>query len=167
MKTRALAAALALAAAACGAANTQTSSATTTGAELSADDLYPAPRANKPCANAARGVDFAPGSSEITPAERRNLDAWAGCLNEPTMRPATVVVNGTIDPTEPNALFRRRGEAIRDALVMRGVDARRIVVAGDGRQGPRADGAMKLDFTTSVTPRAVAPKDPAVRPAVR
>lgn len=146
-------------------ANERTSTTTTTGAyQAGGVDLYLARDGRAPCAREmSRSIDFASGSANIDPSERQQLDAWAKCLNEPAMKEAVIVVTGTVDPTEENALFRQRAQVIKDALVMRGVDPKRIMIAGDTREGPQARQDVHLEVSGRTNVQTFAPADPVVR----
>jgi len=77
-------------------------------------------------------------SSNLKPGAYREIDRTAGVLNRYPQ--TTIVVEGHTDSKGAEAynqqLSERRAQAVRDALVNRGVDARRLRVIGYGESQP-------------------------------
>jgi hypothetical protein len=95
-------------------------------------------------------IEFQPHRAQLPPAELTELDRWASCLNEPDLQHTTVVLLGKDEPNGPRGLFAARAQAVRHALILRGVDSRRLVIpptkpTEDGRTyGP---GAVRIEVT--------------------
>ena len=168
------AAALTVAAAGCGSPQTPVVSTTSTTSASVVDpagpELYPTrpPRAVTNCGDDLRqNVDFVPRSAAIDNSDLPDLDRWAGCLNEPEMQHTTVVLLGGQSVNEPENLFVERATRVRNALVARGVDARRIVV---GTHNASRDGTpfagntgVRLEITHRQQLREFVPPDTGVR----
>ena len=89
-------------------------------------DRSPAPRG---CPDEANGtVEFQVDSTEMKPSESRALDLWAGCLAFPEMQHTTVVI-AKPEGFGDQALYQQRAIALKAALVARGVEISRIVIA--------------------------------------
>jgi len=77
-------------------------------------------------------------SSNLKPGAYREIDRTAGVLNRYPQ--TTILVEGHTDSKGAEAynqqLSERRAQAVRDALVNRGVDARRLRVIGYGESQP-------------------------------
>jgi hypothetical protein len=118
-------------------------------------------------ADLRENVDFAPRAVEIAPSELPDIDRWARCLNQPELQHATVVLVGGDVAAEPQPLFVQRAQRIRDALVARGVDPRRVVIgaANAAREGGRNAAAtgVRVEVTNSQTLRGFVPPDTGVR----
>lgn len=92
-------------------------------------------------ATAMRGVEFEPGSAQLTVAAQRQLDTVAAQL---AARPPQLlaIVGHTDDAGTPEsnlALSLQRAEAVRAHLVDRGIPALRLQVKGAGAGEPLAD----------------------------
>ncbi len=86
-------------------------------------------------------VTFAVDSTTISPSFRAALDNVASSMNQ---YPQSLIdVMGHTDSTGSDAynldLSKRRAEAVKDYLVMRGVSSARIATIGYGEQYPIAD----------------------------
>lgn len=83
---------------------------------------------------------FAPGSSTLAPEALANLDRVVAFVNEDPVAP--VRIEGHTDSRGSanlnQVLSQRRADAVRDALVARGVDASRITTVGLGAASPVA-----------------------------
>ena len=91
------------------------------------------------------GLDFETGSAALTPGSAASLDLAAQAL---AARPElSIMIVGHSDnkgSLEDNiALSRRRAEAVREALIERGVDAGRIAAHGAGFLAPVASNASE------------------------
>ncbi len=89
-------------------------------------------------------IQFATASAEIQPDSRELLDAVARAAAN---CPGTLRIEGHTD-NEGDAAFnmllsRRRAEAVRDALVVRGFPADRLTVEGVGDRRPAADNSSE------------------------
>ena len=87
------------------------------------------------------GIVFKTGKSTIEPASEANLmDAFNALKDNPAI---AVEIRGYTDNVGKIAgnkkLSLRRAEAVRSWLVMKGIDSRRIAVAGYGPENPIAD----------------------------
>ena len=167
-------------AAASGCARTQpppvVSTTTTTSAEVvdpMGPQLYPRQqRAVTKCGDDLRqNVDFLPRSAAIDRTDMPDIDRWAGCLNEPEMQHATVVLLGGQSVNEPENLFVERASRVRNALIARGVDARRIVI---GTHNASRDGTpfagntgVRIELTHRQQLREFVPPDTGVRDTIR
>jgi len=85
---------------------------------------------------------FPSGQSELTPIARQNLDRVADAIaQQPSNTP--ISVEGYTDAqgsTEQNQrLSQKRAQAVADHLISRGVDQKRVSVAGRGEAAPVAD----------------------------
>lgn len=92
-----------------------------------------------------RGVDFEPGSAAVTAGSAASLDRVARAL---AARPElSVLVVGHSDNQGPLAdnvtLSRRRAEAVRAALIERGIDGARLEAQGAGFLAPVASNASE------------------------
>lgn len=92
-----------------------------------------------------QSIDFEPGSAALTAGSAASLDVAAKAL---AARPElSVMVVGHSDnegSLESNiALSRRRAEAVREALVARGIDAARLDARGAGFLAPVASNASE------------------------
>lgn len=89
-------------------------------------------------------VNFATGSSDVPPGAQPLLDAAARALAAQSAD-ARIVINGHTDnrglPEANLALSVQRAEAVRAALVARGVPAERLAAAGHGDRQPVASNA--------------------------
>jgi outer membrane protein OmpA-like peptidoglycan-associated protein/Mg-chelatase subunit ChlD len=88
-------------------------------------------------------VQFERDRADITQASRRSIDNVVALMKAiPTLtievRGHTDSTNGTGDPDHNAKLSQRRAEAVRDALVKRGIDAARITAVGFGDSRPVA-----------------------------
>ena len=90
-------------------------------------------------------VSFATGRYDIRPELRPILDRFAQTLNQHSV--TTVQIVGHTDSTGSDAvnnpLSVNRASSVRDYLVSRGVDARRIAIDGRGSREPIADNATE------------------------
>ena len=168
---------LALAAvSACASRQTPVSTTTTTTAQLAepaGPQLYPRrQRVVTKCGeDLHENVDFLPRSAAIDRADMPDLDRWAGCLNEPEMQHATVVLLGGQSVSEPENLFVERATRVRNALIARGVEARRIVI---GTHNASRDGTpfagntgVRIELTHIQELREFVPPDTGVRDTIR
>lgn len=165
-------------AAASGCATTQeprVSTTTTTGAEVvdpQGPQLYPrAQRVVTKCGDDLRqNVDFLPRSASIDRTDMPDIDRWAACLNEPEMAHATVVLLGGQSVNEPENLFVERAGRVRNALIARGVDARRIVIGthNASRDGTPFAGStgVRIELTHRQQLRDFVPPDTGVRDTI-
>jgi outer membrane protein OmpA-like peptidoglycan-associated protein len=83
---------------------------------------------------------FAPGSSTLLPSARSNVSAIVAFVNRDKSKPIRIEAH-TDNSGNANAnlvLSQRRAEAVRDALVGAGVDARRVTTFGMGQAQPIA-----------------------------
>lgn len=166
-------------ASACASPQTPVSTTTTTSADAvgvvdpAGPQLYPSRhRVVTKCGDDLRqNVDFAPRSATIERADMADLDRWASCLNEPEMQNATVVLVGGQTVSEPENLFVERASRVRGALVLRGVDARRIVI---GTHNASRDGTpfagrtgVRVEVTHHQALREFVPPDTGVRAPIR
>jgi hypothetical protein len=128
-------------------------------------ELYPTRlRSVTNCGDDLRqNVDFVPRSAAIDNSDLPDLNRWAGCLNEPEMKHTTVVLLGGQSVNEPENLFAERATRVRNALVARGVDARRIVI---GTHNASRDGTpfagntgVRLEITHRQQLREFVPPD--------
>ena len=116
-------------------------------------------------------IEFPQRSVELVPAEGAYLDKWAACLDHPALLQATVVLVGGDDPAGARGLFVQRAQRVKDALVLRGVDARRIVIGASNAS--RAGGAdasatgVRVELTHTSAVRSFPDQDPAVRYGLR
>jgi hypothetical protein len=115
-------------------------------------------------------VDFLPRSASIDKADMPDIDRWAACLNEPQMQHATVVLVGGQARSEPDGLFVARAGRVRDALIARGVEARRIVI---GTQNASRDGTpfagntgVRVETTHQQSLREFVPPDTGARATI-
>ncbi|MGL4177845.1 MAG: OmpA family protein [Dermatophilaceae bacterium] len=97
----------------------------------------------------AQGIVFATSSTQLTPAAVRTVDRVAAILRSaPTTR---IVITGFTDSRGSQAsnlaLSTRRAEAVRAALVQRGVAVARLGVAGRGSASPVASNATEAGRT--------------------
>lgn len=95
--------------------------------------------------NIPSDVSFDTGRADIKPNLRPILDQFAsGLANQPNTE---VRIIGHTDSTGPDALNDRlsveRAESTRQYLAARGVDPRRIVIAGRGEREPIADNSTE------------------------
>jgi hypothetical protein len=112
------------------------STTTTTGAITSRahpiplEDRLPAPLDPAACAprDLMPVIDFTPRTAELQPGETKQLDRWEKCLDHPDQSHTTIVLVGDVETGAPASLYYQRAAVVRTALVMRGVDERRIVV---------------------------------------
>jgi len=155
---------------------TPVSTTTTTSAQAvdpAGVELYLARKpASAKCGGDLReNVDFLPRSGSIDRTDMPDLDRWARCLNEPEMQHATVVLVGGQALSEPPGLFVERAGRVRDALVARGVEARRIVIGATNasRDGTPFAGntGVRIETTHEQTLRGFVPVDTGVRPPIR
>ena len=83
---------------------------------------------------------FAPGQSQLQPEALAGLDTVVAFVNKDPSR--RVRIEGHTDNRGSDnlnqVLSQRRAEAVRDALVQRGVDAARITAVGLGKSVPAA-----------------------------
>ena len=164
----------ALAAVGTGCGSTQTAVGTTSTTSASVVDpngpeLYPTrPRSVTSCGDDLRqNVDFMPRSAAIDNSDLPDINRWAACLNEPEMQHTTVVLLGGQSVNEPDNLFVERATRVRNALVARGVDARRIVI---GTHNASRDGTpfagntgVRLEVTHRQQLREFVPPDTGVQ----
>jgi outer membrane protein OmpA-like peptidoglycan-associated protein len=109
-------------------------------------------------------IRFDPGSAQVTPAERSELDrkvdriqSWFERAERSGLRPRLTVVGHT-DPSGGEAtnrrLSRERAENIRAALIAAGLDGDRIAILGAGTTEPVAGPEGQRDrLNRSVTLR--------------
>jgi hypothetical protein len=164
-----------VAAAGCGTTQTAVGTTSTTSASVVDPDgpeLYPTrPRSVTSCGDDLRqNVDFVPRSAAIDNSDMPDIKRWAACLNEPEMKHTTVVLLGGQSVNEPENLFVERATRVRDALVARGVDARRIVI---GTHNASRDGTpfagntgVRLEVTHRQQLRQFVPPDTGVQDAI-
>lgn len=113
-------------------------------AEAAAADARTRPQAAPPSGAGRQMVledsAFAPGASTLRPEARSNVSAIAAFVNRDKSKP--IRIEGHTDNSgNANAnlvLSQRRAEAVRDALVGAGVEARRITTFGMGQAQPVA-----------------------------
>ena len=155
-------------------AQTPVSTTTTTGAQVvePGSELYPSRQAVLKCGGDLReNVDFMPRSASIDRSDMPDIDRWARCLNQPEMKHATIVLVGGQARSEPEGLFVERAGRVRDALIARGVDARRIVIgtANASRDGTPFAGntGVRLELTHEQSLREFVPPDTGVRAPMR
>lgn len=161
-------------ASACASTQTQTPVSTTT--TTSAQSVDPAGvelyLARQPAKSACGGdlrqnVDFLPRSPTIDRADLPDMDRWAACLNQPQMEHATIVLVGSQALSEPEGLFVLRAQHVRQALIARGVDARRIVIGATNasRDGSPFAGStgVRIETTSEQTLRGFVTPDTGVR----
>ena len=90
-------------------------------------------------------LSFDVGRAEIQPGFKPVLDRFAQNLN--TYPVTTVTVIGHTDSTGSDAINRplsvERASAVRDYLISRGVDSRRIAIEGRGSSQPVADNSTE------------------------
>jgi OmpA-OmpF porin, OOP family len=92
----------------------------------------------------AQRVYFARGSPVVRPESAPVVDAIAQML---TQHPALDTdIAGHCEKPEPKALGAQRAEAVRAALVLRGVDAARLHVADTNDCEPPNEAARSVDF---------------------
>ncbi len=89
-------------------------------------------------------IAFAPGQSSLKPEARGHLDKLIQFVNQDKKR---IRIEGHTDSRgNPNAnqlLSQKRADAVRDALIAAGVNAKRITTAGLGEDQPVADNATE------------------------
>ncbi len=176
---------VALVAAASGCASTQAqapivSTTTTTGSDLADRVVDPAgpvlyattsPTRSKCGDDLRQNVDFVPRSAAIDRADMGDIDRWAACLQVPEMQNATVVLVGGQSPSEREDLFTDRAERVRDALMARGVDGRRIVIGATNasRDGTpfASNTGVRIETTHEQTIRQFVPPDTGARATIR
>jgi hypothetical protein len=151
------------------------STTTTTSAQVADRDgveLYFARlAASSKCGGDLReNIDFLPRSASIDQADMPDIDRWAKCLNEPQMQHATVVLVGGQARSEPDGLFVARAGRVRDALIARGIEARRIVI---GTENASRDGTpfagntgVRVETTHQQSLREFVPPDTGARATV-
>lgn len=93
-------------------------------------------------------VQFDVNKADILPASLRSVDNVAGLMKAiPTLkielRGHTDSTNSTGDPAHNTKLSQRRADAVRDALVKRGIDGSRITAVGFGETRPVASNASE------------------------
>lgn len=92
----------------------------------------------------ASRIEFAPGSDQISGSKAALLDLTARAAAD---CPGTLRVEGHTDSTGSSAfnesLSRRRAEAVRAALIQRGVAPSRLIAAGYGSARPIGDNAAE------------------------
>jgi outer membrane protein OmpA-like peptidoglycan-associated protein len=85
-------------------------------------------------------IEFATGQATISAVSASRLDSIARAASA---CPGTLRIEGHTDNTGSAALndslSQRRAEAVRDALIVRGVDASRLAAQGFGSREPKAD----------------------------
>lgn len=81
---------------------------------------------------------FAPRSATLGERAEPMLTGIAGLLVVPEWSHLTVEVIGHTDDTEPAGIGQRRADAVRGALVARGVDVARLTTRDAGSAEPRA-----------------------------
>jgi hypothetical protein len=142
------------------------------GSDPGGGQLYMAPATAKKCGGDLRqNVDFVPRSTTIDRADMPDLDRWAACLQVPEMEHTTVVLVGGQAASEPEGFFVARAERIRDALIARGIDSRRIVIGATNasREGGLVvgDTGVRIEVTHRQQVREFVPPDTGVRATVR
>jgi len=104
-------------------------------------------------------IDFARRNAVLPPGAPADLDRWAKCLNEPALEEHTVVLVGKDEVLGPR-LFKERANQVRNALIFRGVDPRRLIVARSDAtsSGPPTDpNTVRLEVTHLTTIREFGP----------
>jgi hypothetical protein len=163
-------------ASACASAQNPVSTTTTTSAQVVAPERVELYLARQPASSRCGGdlrpnVDFLPRSGSIDRADLPDLDRWAACLNQPEMQHATIVLVGGQALSEPEGLFAERAGHVRDALIARGVEARRIVIGATNasRDGTPFAGntGVRIETTHQQSLREFVPPDTGVRALIR
>lgn len=145
------------------------STTATTGATVSQagaiplEDRLPAPLDPAACAprDLMPVIDFTPRTAELQPGETKELDRWEKCLDHPDESHTTIVLVGDVETGAPASLYYQRAAVVRTALIMRGVDERRIVIGIPRTR--RAGGALlytggiRVEPTYQYTVRGFAP----------
>ena len=87
-----------------------------------------------------RTVNFAFDSAELAADARKELDAVAESLNRPNVARLDIVINGHTDavgsPEYNQKLSERRAQAVRQYLITQGIDGKRLVARGYGKDQP-------------------------------
>lgn len=91
-------------------------------------------------------VGFAPGKAKIPASAKRALDELASTLKSDPKR--EVVIDGHTDnvggPRYNQALALRRAEAVRAALLQRGIASSRIAIRSLGEENPASSNASRI-----------------------
>lgn len=88
-------------------------------------------------------VHFEAGASTIRPTERAVLDRVLALMK--ASRGQLYQISGHADPGEPD-VSEARALAVRDYLVARGIEDRRLLLRAAGTEEPRADDNRRVDF---------------------
>lgn len=117
-------------------------------------------------------IEFPPGSAVIPPGESADLDRWAACLTRPQLDGVNVVLIAGEAAGAPEDLASMRAAQIKHALVQRGVDPSRIVLAPTNATregGPFSSAAgVRIELTHLDEVRGYqTPRDPDIRRALR
>jgi len=101
---------------------------------------------------------FASGDATLRPGGRRAIDNVARLLRQHPER--NVLIEGFTDEGGGDDLNRRlserRAQAVRNALVLAGVDAERIVARGLGNAYPLADAKSRVEIVIAQAPASAA-----------
>jgi hypothetical protein len=147
---------------------TTTSSATGSHAEALTveeriEDRLPTPLEDVACAprDVMPVLDFNSRTAELAPGETRDLDRWEKCLDHPDEQHTTIVLVGDVETGAPASLYYQRASMVRQALINRGVDEKRIVIGIP--KTPRAGagllytGGIRIEPTYQYTIRGFEP----------
>lgn len=110
----------------------------------------------------AETIYFRPGTAEVLAGDEAEITKWALCLQRPGLEGVTLVLAGADAPEATPGLALRRAVALRDALVMRGLEPDRVVVGTEAaREGvpPAPTTGVRLDLSGARL-RSVPPPDP-------
>ena len=126
------------------------------------------------CGAPIPNIEFPSQSAELRSTEVPHIDQWAACLTRRQLEHVNVVLIGGADPNDRgdhDGLFVLRAQQIKNALVARGVDPARIVIAAPsptGAGGPWASApGVHIEITHLEEVRAFAAPGPSAPRAVR